>query len=63
MPCYDDRPRQAHEQLEKDFQRLTRVACDMSKFIAGKVRNLGAETVEWIVEHEQLDRKHTENEQ
>lgn len=52
MPCYDPRDRF----LPEEFQRLTRVACDMAKFINRTVEHLSPETIAWIVEHEGLDK-------
>jgi hypothetical protein len=60
MPCYDGREHDDLVRREQEFQRLTRVACDMAKFINRTVEHLSPETIAWIVEHERLDKSRSE---
>jgi hypothetical protein len=58
MPCCDEFPRSNYYE---EYQRVTRIACDMAKFINRTVEHLSPETIEWIVEHEHLDKTRAEN--
>jgi hypothetical protein len=61
MPCYDPREREDREQIKKDLDSATRVACELSHFLRNYffpfswVSKVSNETRSWIEEHDKLD--------
>lgn len=63
MPCRSD----GYDNSYSDLQRATRVACELWKFIAKQNKNipseLSAEAIQWVLEHQEADRKRLAEEQ
>lgn len=67
MPCYDPSCYEVDPYLQSRLDRATRVACELVKIIRahwtkGTVIPVSNEALEWIKEHDRIDKEREERE-
>lgn len=58
MPCFDEQGAEDRRLCKERLDRATRVACELWKIVRKqKYVNVSEETMQWILEHEEWDKR------